>query len=187
MSKEPKAWGIHNTDRRRFVQYAISDFLRDNFPHFVVMTYNGEGTLVHVPTKNKSGDGWSGAHKTITFEQGISIGKVLSLFKSYKYLTIICGDLANRGISFVSDDYSAHCNFQYYRCLNGHPHGEQLLQACRLSGVYMDKNIKLKFFCEDWIWDLIEKHYEYSNQNENGYSIFKELDKSETVCRPALN
>ena len=181
--KSPKAWGIHNTSRLRFVQYAISDYIQENFPQYVVMTYNGTGTLVHVPQ-----DTADARHKTITFEGGVPISRVLTLFKNYKYLTVITGDLANRGISFVSDDYSVHCDFQYYRCLNGHPHGEQLLQACRLSGVYRDTSTPtLKFYCEPETWELIQKHYDYSNQNENSYEIYKELEKSETVCRPKLN
>lgn len=186
-SSRVKTWAIHNTDRRRFVQYAISDWVCDNYKKFVVITYNGDGTIVKVPIKDEESGELTGHHKTLTFEN-VPIGKILTMCKEYKHLTIICGELATRGISFVSDDYSVHCDFQYFRCLNQNPHGEQLLQACRLSGVYKDSTApKLKFFCEEATWELIKKHFDYSNQSEDSYQVYRELPNSEHVCRPQLS
>lgn len=171
-------WLIHNTTRMRFVQYVIADHVQENFPEFVTVVFNGEGTVVHIP----QGDGLP--HKCIVFESNIAIGDVMHKLRRFKYLTIIVGDLAARGISFVSSNYQTHMDAQYFRG-GKKPHGEALLQACRLSGVYTDSP-SLRFFTSSDTWCLIKEHYDYATNADDNFGIFRELDKSDNVCRAKL-
>lgn len=184
-----KTWVIHNSDRRRFVQYSISDWIQENYGMFVVIVYNGDGIYLHIPKKE-------GGHTYVQYEgDGIpSIGRILTICKNYPYLTVVCGELASRGISFVSDDFTTHCDFQYYRC-GSNPHGEQLLQACRLSGVYQAPigaaGADLTFFCTDKTWELITQHYKMCDQPpECLVECFKDssmlVGQLKRVCRPQL-
>lgn len=163
-----KTWIIHNTDRRRFVQHMIADWVQEKYPMYVTIVYNGDGIHMHIPIQGAD----TPKHKYLCYDQEggeiPTIGQILTICKNYPYVTIICGELASRGISFVSDDYSTHCDFQYFRC-GSNPHGEQLLQACRLSGVYDSTEQKqLTFFCNDKTWELITQHYKMCDQPPDG-------------------
>ena len=72
-------------------------------------------------------------------------------------ISIISGCLAQRGVSFVSEDYEWHLTDEYYSrfCLDT---GENLVQSLRLLGNYK-KRTQLKLWTTDVIWKEMRLQY----------------------------
>lgn len=76
----------------------------------------------------------------------------------FPHIIIFCGMMANRGMSFVSQDYQWHLTGQYLVTnLSSGPDCTNLLQYCRLCGVYPYDDIPLTFVTHKVVWDSIIK------------------------------
>ena len=143
-----RAWIIHNTDCRKFAQQQIGLYVSAKFPQFVVLIFNGDGVTVQAPNQ-----------EDIEFE---TLSGALQAYKGNRYLTVIAGHMASRGISFVSSDHEAHCNMQYLG-ISSRSHGERLLQSIRLAGIYRD-NTNLSLFASPRLFQALDRqHLEYEN------------------------
>lgn len=109
--------------------------------NWVVIVYNGDGINVKLPGNKK-------IKKTIGIND--TLQEIKKTFGTeIKYICIISGDLANRGLSFVSSDYSWHLTHMIM-CAKGSATGTNLMQYTRLCGCYND-DIPLEIFTSDEI------------------------------------
>jgi hypothetical protein len=103
---------------------------------WAVIVYNGDGIFVQLPCGK-------------TIQKCSTINECLQTVKtkfgnSIEYIAIISGDLANRGLSFVSEDYSWHLTHMIL-CAKDKSSGSNLMQYARLCGCYND-DIPLEMF-----------------------------------------
>lgn len=124
--------------------------IRENW---AVIVYNGDGIFVQLPGNRKE-------------FQSKSINNCLQKLKdtygdSIKYVAIISGDLASRGLSFVSEDYSWHLTHMIM-CARNSSTGTNLMQYTRLCGCYND-DIPLEMFTSK---EIQEELFAYDNLQE---------------------
>lgn len=122
---------------------------------WVTIVYNGDGTFVRMPSSD-----------TIVNHGNKSINDCLKELKdtygnSIKYIAIISGDLANRGLSFVSADYTWHLTHMIL-CARPSSSGSNLMQYSRLCGCYND-DIPLEMFTSK---DIQQELFAYDNLQE---------------------
>lgn len=106
--------------------------------NYVVIVYNGDGISFKMP-----------GNKEVVIPKNASINDALQKIKdlkdeSIKYIAIISGDLASRGLSFVSNDYGWHLSHMIL-CARDCSTGSTLIQNNRLAGCYSD-DIPLEMF-----------------------------------------
>jgi len=172
---------LHTVTKKRKNQINLMNYISNIFPQFTYVIYNGDGIRVVCKTKNilftksKTVNKYSqfilkyhvlenGDH----FFENYSISEVLQLLVNQgdiKFISIIAGNLASRGISFVSTDYSLHLTDQYYNS-GLQTHGENYLQALRILGCYND-NLPLTLWCNERCWKNIVQHHNLINELVN--------------------
>jgi hypothetical protein len=178
--KKDKCFILHNVFKRRSFQKKLLYFLSDSFPEFTILTYNGDGIYLisnnrpNLPFTKKCSVNMYGQminkyHKmgNVHLFENYSISEVLQILVDdpvYKHthISIISGNLASRGISLVSSDYSLHLTDQYFHA-GENSHGENLLQSLRILGCYSD-NLPLTLWCAEKTWDLILSHNKIINE-----------------------
>lgn len=121
-----------------------------------MLVWNGDGMYISLPGR------------TTIFAKNLNINDALQNIKDLKYgkvperIAIISGDLANRGQSFVSTDYSWHLTHMIMSASNGSS-GTNLIQYTRLCGCYND-DIHLNLFTSDEIQKELYAYDYYQNQ-----------------------
>jgi hypothetical protein len=124
--------------------------------HYCMLVWNGDGMYIDLPDR------------TTIFAKNLNINDALQNIKDLKYgkvperIAIISGDLANRGQSFVSTDYSWHLTHMIMSASNGSS-GTNLIQYTRLCGCYND-DIHLNLFTSDEIQKELYAYDYYQNQ-----------------------
>jgi len=169
---------LHTVTKKRKNQINLMNYISDLFPQFTYIVYNGDGIRVFCKNKNtpftktKSLNKYSqfilkyhflgnGHH----FFENYSISEVLQLLVECTHISIIAGNLASRGISFVSTDYSLHLTDQYYNA-GLQTHGENYLQSLRILGCYND-SLPLTLWCNERSWKNIIQHNNLINDLVN--------------------
>jgi hypothetical protein len=166
---------LHTVCREKRLQFKLMDYLNIHFKKFAVVVYNGDGIYVKY---NESLNG--------KFNE--SLNHVLQILKenNVTHVSIISGNLASRGISFVSSDYMWHLTDQYF-----HPgkttHGENLLQSLRILGCYQDDK-PITLWCHKNTWKLINEQFKLLetliNQAENCENWFVKI-QNVVIKKPA--
>jgi hypothetical protein len=136
----------------------IQDYIYENYPDITTIVYNGNGNRIGITGQP-------------IFTQKCSIGSSLTMLKEggwekYPRILIISGELASRGISFVSDDYTYsiknnklpwHLTGQYYYCSNQTKMPE-IIQNQRYLGNFND-SIKIRCYTTEKLKEDILKAY----------------------------
>jgi len=184
---------LHNVNKTRKYHKKLLHLLSDIYPQFTVLTYNGDGIKVlcknrpELPfCKKKSINNYGQMINKyyhlgeIHLFENFSISEVLQVLKddlvwNHTHISIIAGNLASRGITFVSSDYSLHLTDQYFHVNSSH--GENMLQSLRLLGCYTD-SVPLTLWCTEKNWKCILEHNLIINKlvteiNESKEWIFK--------------
>jgi hypothetical protein len=99
--------------------------------NFCLIVQNGNGIDIQM-----CGD------KKISLKKKISINEALQALKNLndpdiRYIAIIAGNLASRGLSYVSDDYCWHLTHEIL-IVPKNSTGTSITQGCRLCGCYSD-------------------------------------------------
>lgn len=93
--------------------------------------------------------------------KNISVSQIIDMFKEYKHVIFIANRLANRGVSFVSSDYSRHLTHQVSSFKST---VANFIQSIRLLGIYKNNphlNLYITSYCEKFI----SHPYLYSQYN----------------------
>jgi hypothetical protein len=167
---------LHTVVKEKILQRILFDYLSLRWAPFTMVLYNGDGIVVYngksVPLLKKSKKYYFNEIENLHYFTNTAIAVVLQLIKDDTYISIISGQFASRGISFVSTDYSLHLTDQYF-----HPsktsHGENLLQSLRILGCYND-SVPLTLWCSQDVYSqILEQHrllkalvYECSNEKK---------------------
>ena len=196
-SKKDKCILLHSVVKEKIYHKCLMDYINTRWKKFTTIIYNGDGILVKCLNRNDSKPPLAKSKSYNQFKQYIrkytlledgthlftnyGISEVLQILKddpeySHTHISIISGNLASRGISFVSSDYSIHLTDQYF-----HPskssHGENILQSLRILGCYTDNN-KLTLWCSKNTWkDILEQH------NIINRMVQSCDDKTDWICR----
>lgn len=124
----------------RFIQNQINLAMgiNQNYPNLVTIVYNGSGVMMNFPNMNSI---------TIVDKQvqqnvfaNVSIADVLQWLydnggvKKFPRIVIIAGDLAGRGISYVTRNFHWHTTDMYYIPARNTPIHEIIQSAGRLCG-----------------------------------------------------
>ena len=184
---KPRAFLLHTVTKELGKQKKLFDYIRDIHQDFTVLTYNGDGIRVCCPKRvgpplkkkktlnrywqminryNFYNDGLMDVH----YFRGYSISEVLQILVddpvyTHTHISVIAGNLASRGISFVSSDYSLHLTDQYFHS-SPKTHGENLLQSLRILGCYADTS-ELTLWCSEKTWTSILNQNEIINKLVN--------------------
>lgn len=178
-----KAVILHNVTRKRKNQINLTTFISGLFPSFTYIIYNGDG--IKVVCKNREPIAFTNPRSINQYGQNIlryhllpdlhffenySISEVLQLlvddpYYSHTHISIISGNLASRGVSFVSSDYSLHLTDQYFNP-GSQTHGESYLQSLRILGCYQDNN-PITLWCNERTWNRIVQHNDIINNLVN--------------------
>jgi len=178
---------LHSVTKKRKNHLSLMWFVSELFPTFTYIIYNGDGIQILCKNRdpehftqnrsvNKYGQNILKYHlikkndNYIHFFQNYSISEVLQLlvndpFYEHKFISIISGHLASRGVSFVSSDYSLHLTDQYFNA-GPQTHGESYLQSLRILGCYND-SIPLTLWCSERSWIRIVQHNNIINNIVN--------------------
>jgi hypothetical protein len=204
--KKSKAFLLHLVTKKRVQQMKIMHFVSGLFPTFTYIVYNGDGIQVICKNReelpftkprsvNKYGQNINKYHMlhkencVIHFFENYSIAEVLQIlvddFYEHTHISILSGNLASRGVSFVSSDYSLHLTDQYF-----HPgpktHGENYMQSLRILGCYND-TLPLTLWCSERTWESINSHNELihtiTNEIKNNVSWLKKI-KNVLILKP---
>lgn len=159
---------LHTVVKEKIYHYMLADYITKYYPKFTVIVYNGDGILIFnnkvsqliiEPSTNSNSKYYYNPQKGHYFKN-YSISQVLQILKNNNnstHITIISGNLASRGISFVSTDYKWHLTDQYL-----HPsrstHGENLLQSLRILGCYNDSS-EITLWCSKTTWEDILQQF----------------------------
>lgn len=155
MNKEHPILVLHKTSQYVVEQNAIQSFFRNHpvLGQYTTLVYNGQGVrlysrhLVDHPVIRYM-------NTTYTNEGGYIIMKKISISSAIEYLrlnggvelhhhiVIVSGKTADRGTSFVSENYDWYLTHEYLR-LPGRNTVSTILQALRICGRYKD-NIPLE-------------------------------------------
>lgn len=189
---------LHTVSKNKEIHKELLYYLILLFPTFTVITYNGDGIrvicnsrqskpLTKKLTSNVYGQCINRYSTTLENNTLIhnfynwTISEVLQLLKddpiySHTHITIISGNLAARGISFVSSDYTIHLTDQYFKP-SKNTHGENYLQSLRILGCYTD-SVPLTLWCDPKTWKAINDHSEIINK-----IIDHVNDSTEWMCK----
>jgi hypothetical protein len=149
--------------------YEIQDYIKEKY-NTTCIVYNGDGLRIYIPSgkfKNLIASPSGYYHYKGSIAQAIGYLKIDGGYKKYPKILIISGDLASRGISFVSDDYGKclenntlgwHIIGEYFNCVKNLKQPE-LLQALRLCGNIKD-NIELRMYTTENLKNDIIKAYD---------------------------
>lgn len=196
---------LHSSSKIKIVHRLIFNRLKSEYPKLTIITYNGDFTYIHVGVEEEFDNLFGTVSKQcrkvypenriIRLTRKIQLGEILSELKDHKYISIISGHLASRGLSFVSNDYKLHLTDQYYYPSDS-AHGETLLQGLRLFGCYND-NPTLTLWITHQNWKLIREQYKilkkYINGVKNKDNVIENLSKVKTIfprkhfSRPSIN
>ncbi len=124
---------------------------------WAVIVYNGDGLYVRLPGNRP----FNSSIKPNGINECLQMLKESSVKDSLKYIAIISGDLANRGLSFVSKDYVWHLTHMIM-CARPCSTGTNLVQYVRLCGCYND-DIPLEMFTSS---DIRDELFAYDNLQE---------------------
>ena len=150
---------LHTVVKEKILQRILFDYLSLRWAPFTIVLYNGDGIIVYngksVPLLKTSKKYFF--NENVHYFKNTAIAIVLQLIKDDTHISIISGQLASRGISFVSSDYTLHLTDQYF-----HPsktsHGENLLQGLRILGCYND-SVPLTLWCSRDVYSqILEQH-----------------------------
>jgi hypothetical protein len=183
---------LHMVSKNKHFHSELLYYLSELFPTFTILTYNGTGIKLICKTKvplakKKSVNKYGQLINKYFFIDNVhyfinySISEVLQILKdhNHSHISIISGNLASRGISFVSSDYSLHLTDQYF-VPGKNTHGENYLQSLRILGCYND-NIPLTLWCSIKTWKYIVEHnniiYNLIKNVDNKTKWFEELQK----------
>ena len=191
------AFLLHTVVKKKEVHKKLQNYLSDLYKSFTVITYNGDGIRVICNSRKstkpladkKSLNNYNQLINKYFILQEYSDSPLIHLFKNYSisevlqilvddpehnhtHISIISGNLASRGISFVSTDYTLHLTDQYLY-INKTTHGENLLQSLRILGCYKD-NKPLTLWCSKKTWESILEQNTIVNNLVNGLDNSKE-------------
>jgi hypothetical protein len=191
---KPRAFLLHTVVKEIHKQKKLFDYLIDIHPEFTMVLYNGEGIQVCAPgrkgpplaKKKALNRYWQLINRYSVYHDGLadihtftnySIAEVLQIlvddpYFNHTHISLIAGQLASRGISFVSSDYSLHLTDQYLHS-SQKTHGEHLLQSLRILGCYTDSE-PLSLWCSENTWDNILNQNEIINRLVNDTQNSKE-------------
>lgn len=214
--KKERFFVLHSTAKFKDIQTEISYKLIRNYPKLTNIVFNGNGFVV-TPNQEANYDRWVAIlqkkfgkgkvtclpiHEeyninSIKIGKSVKLSELLQLMKKQKYISIIAGNLASRGLSFVSQDYKLHLTDQYY-CPSENAHGETLLQGIRLFGCYNDisEENNLTLWINKNIWKDIKEQYKvlkrYIKKLKNKenlkekLSLIKSITPNKSFSRPAI-
>lgn len=131
---------------------------------WLLIVWNGDGLILRTPW------GITTVNKNISINDALQNIKEDVRMKTVKYIGIISGDLANRGISFVSKDYQWHLTHMILSASNSSS-GTALTQSLRLCGCYND-DIPLEMFTSN---EIVTELFAYD------YLQQKSLDKCDEM------
>ena len=141
---------LHTTSTYNKEQEHIFNTLYKEYPDITYVLFNGKRIAIRYPN-----------NKIIDWKKSKSISKILQFLKDdtfrHTHISIICGFLASRGVSFVSEDYEWHLTDQYL-VLSATTHGERMIQSLRILGCYRD-DLKLRLWCSEDLWISIVDQY----------------------------
>jgi hypothetical protein len=169
---------LHTVSKFKEYHIDLAEYIFDLFPQFTVLTYNGDGirilTCRLINVKKVTSNNYGQLINKYHYSEGVhhfknySISEVLQIIKDHSHISIISGNLASRGISFVSSDYSIHLTDQYF-VPGKKTHGESYLQSLRILGCYNDSK-DLTLWCTERTWELIFQH------NNFVYNLVKNIN-----------
>jgi hypothetical protein len=169
---------LHTVSKFKEYHIDLAEYIFDLFPQFTVLTYNGDGirilTCRLINVKKVTSNNYGQLINKYHYSDGVhhfknySISEVLQIIKDHSHISIISGNLASRGISFVSSDYSIHLTDQYF-VPGKKTHGESYLQSLRILGCYNDSK-DLTLWCTERTWELIFQH------NNFVYNLVKNIN-----------
>lgn len=134
------------------LSYNNSDLIFLELNDKSVKIYNNQGNLIDQEIYNKISNKYKVA----------SINQAIQKYIKTKYIIIVGGILAGRGISFVSESYKRHLTHQYI-IKSPTSHMACLYQSIRLCGKYND-NPNLYLFCDD---NLFNELLTYDKEIDN--------------------
>jgi hypothetical protein len=143
---------LHSTTKIKDIQYLVASRIYRDYPSITTLVINGNGIKFYCKDNNISPE----------IYKNLKINDALQMIKSHPRIAIVAGNIASRGVSFVSSDYNRHITDQYY-VPSKTTHGESLLQGLRILGCYSD-NKKLRLWCEKNVWACINQHYRILNK-----------------------
>lgn len=116
------------------------------------------------------------------FTKSIMINNVIDILKAFNYshISIISGNLASRGVSFVSSDYKYHLTDQYFVPASN-SHGETLLQGMRIFGCYNDEP-ELTLWCSKKDWRKIVDQNDILNKYIKDITASKSEEDAKRIC-----
>lgn len=103
------------------------------------------------------------SHKTlylnnkVTKIRGASITKIIDTFTGFNHIIFIANRMSNRGLSYVSSDYTRHLTYQITRVKNN---VTRFLQSLRILGRYTD-NPTLKLVIDSTDETMFNKHMDF--------------------------
>lgn len=90
-----------------------------------------------------------------------SISKIIDSLQEHKHIIFIANRLSNRGLSYVSSDYTRHLTCQITRIRTN---VTSFLQSLRILGIYNCKDkLNLELVISDYEEKLFEKHVKFLN------------------------
>lgn len=190
---------LHSTSRLKSTHMKILNRLRRLYPYLTIVIFNGDcytlkisqGTDINfmfrwVHAKQKKIIMFQDNHQPIMkISRKIKLCDILQELRNHKqkYISLISGRLASRGLSFVSRDYKLHLTDQYY-IPSETSHGESLLQGIRLFGCYND-NPNLTLWTTKNNWKYIKEQYKILKRYIAGVkdkdNVIEELTKIKTI------
>ena len=102
-------------------------------------------------------------HKNKKIIKHKSITKIIDTLKEYPHIIFIANRLSNRGLSYVSSDYSRHLTWQITKI---RANVTSFLQSLRILGIYNNKDNKklnLQLVIGECEEKLFEKHLKFIN------------------------
>jgi hypothetical protein len=183
---------LHTVSKYKTFHEKLLIYLAELFPQFAFLTYNGNGIKVickcnYRLAKPKAVNNYGQLINKYFYVDGIhyfvnySISEVLQILKNENqtHISIIAGNLASRGISFVSSDYSLHLTDQYF-VPGQKTHGENYLQSLRILGCYKDP-CEITLWCKKDTWRRIIEHHNVINNlvecSDNNSKWFEDLQR----------
>jgi hypothetical protein len=143
-------------------------------PYWSTIIYNGFGIYIsHPKMADVTIDDVEGSYDDSSdsyYFKGLEIKHALQYFYDLRVMNIrvsniavICGDLADRGISFVSENYQWHLNQMYYVPPKNVSVSHAIQAAGRLCGKYND-NVPLALFAPENVIDNVVKGIEIQEE-----------------------
>lgn len=188
--KKDRFFILHSASKYKSDHLNYFNIITKNFKNITTIIYNGDGITLkpgeHTDIQKKWLSKYNIDKEFYVFRKSVKISDVLQLVKHHKYIVVISGHLASRGVSFVSTDYSLHLTDQLY-IPSPTTHGEGLLQGLRLLGCYNDKIIPT-LWCSSKTKERILRFYNITNSITNSLkdtTNLKESIKNLDIKRPS--